>query len=459
MDTQLPYDKTDPNSIHKHALKLLGKSLRNILSKDEIDNIIKEFNPNNKGEFGLLIEKHFFKLERNNRSEPDFSEAKVELKTAGLERKKGRFTSKEPRLSLGMIDYTTVCNETWENSSLLRKNSLLLLMFYLFDKSIELPIDYTFKLIDLWKFPERDLRIIRQDWLTIVEKIKHGKAHELSEGDTYYLGASTHGANSRELVVQPETTEMARRRGFSLKKTYVDTIIADLMSKSPITSSLIKSDKELVQENFEQVVIKRFKPFLGQTVSVIASRLGVPITSNKAILAVLARAMMGIKTLKIKEFEKADIAMKTIRLDYKGKPMESMSFPYFKYTEIINEEWDDSTLREQFSKKFFFVIFEYGKDEILRFKKSMFWNMPYDTLEGDVRKVWEDTVKRIRNAHADALPKRSEYPICYVKPHGRNSKDTLPAPGGHNVVKKCFWLDKSYIGNQVKSYKLSNKGE
>ena len=48
----------------------------------------------------------------------------------------------------------------------------------------------------LWKLPEKDLLIIRQDYETIIKKIKRGEAHLLSEGDTMYLGACTKGASA-----------------------------------------------------------------------------------------------------------------------------------------------------------------------------------------------------------------------------------------------------------------------
>ena len=41
-------------------------------------------------------------------------------------------------------------------------------------------------------------KIIIDDYNQINEKIKQGKAHELSEGDTMYLGACTKGATAKK---------------------------------------------------------------------------------------------------------------------------------------------------------------------------------------------------------------------------------------------------------------------
>jgi DNA mismatch repair protein MutH len=82
--------------------------------------------------------------------------------------------------------------EEFENSSFWKKNAHLLLVFYLHDSEKDL-LDYVIKLVDDWKYPEEDLLIIKNDWQIINQKIKEGKAHELSEGDTMYLGACTKG--------------------------------------------------------------------------------------------------------------------------------------------------------------------------------------------------------------------------------------------------------------------------
>lgn len=444
------YDKTNSQSIRNHARRLLNKSLRSFLDKDDIARI--EGLAGNKGGLGTIIEEFYFRYRPNNRPEPDFPEAGVELKTGGLLKKGNRLTLKEPRLVLSMIDYMTVGNETWERSTFLRKNSLLLLMLYLYERD-RISIDMIFKLIDLWNFSEVDLKILKQDWEAIVAKIRAGKAHELSEGDTYYLGATTKSDVGTTTRAQVGSSVMAKPRAFSLKRTYMEAVIAQLTIRETARRAepVIKAPSEMAQRSFEEAVIGRFKRFKDMTVQEISDKIGFDLTKpNKAKYAGLARAIMGVRSRRIEEFEKADIAMKTIRLQHDSKPRESMSFPYFKYNEIIEESWEESTLREQFSKKLFFVVFQEDKNGALRFKKAMFWNMPYHVLEGNVRKVWKETVKRIREYRANDLPRQSEDPVCHVRPHAQDSRDTLPAPGGLNVKKQCFWLNKSYIAQQVR---------
>lgn len=74
------------------------------------------------------------------------------------------------------------------------------MIHYLRDKSIE-SLDYVIKFVNLFSPPKDDLKIIIDDYNQINEKIKHGKVHELSEGDTMYLGACTKGAAAKKACV------------------------------------------------------------------------------------------------------------------------------------------------------------------------------------------------------------------------------------------------------------------
>jgi hypothetical protein len=73
-----------------------------------------------------------------------------------------------------MIDYMSIADETWEESSFLKKNKLILLMFYLYleDKDI---LDLDFKHVELLNLladiSEQDILQIKKDWEFIKAKI------------------------------------------------------------------------------------------------------------------------------------------------------------------------------------------------------------------------------------------------------------------------------------------------
>ena len=78
----------------------------------------------------------------------------------------------------------------------------MLLIFYLYEKGVsKWDLRYIYTVI--WQLPEKDLLIIRQDFETIVNKIKKGETHELSEGDTDYLAACRKGQKGEKPRKQP----------------------------------------------------------------------------------------------------------------------------------------------------------------------------------------------------------------------------------------------------------------
>ena len=119
---------------------------------------------------------------------------------------------------------------------------------------------------------------------------------------------------------------------------------------------------------------------------------------SKSSTYILAKRMLDILSDNIEEFKKANIKIKTICLNSIGTPKEAMSFPAFKYTEIIKETWEESKLYETFStNKYLFMVYQYIGDDTLVFKKAMFWNVPGADLNGEIKETWEETVRRIKN--------------------------------------------------------------
>ena len=67
----------------------------------------------------------------------------------------------------------------------------------------------------------------------------------------------------------------------------------------------------------------------------------------KSVNAILASRMLGLQgdLQKTEEFFKANVAVKTIRVGKNGSIKESMSFPAFSFKEVVEETWEESTLR------------------------------------------------------------------------------------------------------------------
>ena len=463
----LPYDKTAKDSILGYAQLLLGKSLRKL--HPEAKSI-----QTGKGGLGNAVEKYHFQYEPNSKSEPDFSEAGIELKCTPLKQvDDGSMLSKE-RLVLNVIDYVQEASKTFSTSSFWKKNNLLLLMFYLHEEG-KISFDLIFKIIRLWNFPETDLKIIRDDWTIIHNKILAGKAHELSEGDTLYLAACTKGSRAgAEMRRQYKSTTLAPQRAYSIKSKYVNTIILDSLAHPEMCSGLFVSEarkKKILKaqevaesvvrdvaeykksETFEQLIERKFSKYYGKTIAEIEKILDVGFGQSKSMAYNVCRAILGIKSKKIAEFEKAEIAIKTIRFEANGNLKEAMSFPNVNYKEIVHEHfWEDSALYEMFTQRFMFIIFRKPaekNDKQVRLEKVMFWTMPYEDLKhGKI--LWKDTRKKVASGKYEHFIKSSENPICHIRPKAQNAADTTEGAQGFQVKKMCYWLNRDYILKQIK---------
>ena len=159
------------------------------------------------------------------------------------------------------------------------------------------------------------------------------------------------------------------------------------------------------------------------------------------------------------EFKKAGIVPKTIRVQSNGKIRESMSFPTFDFVKLSREEsWEESDLYNYLAPtKFMFVIFQERDAGEYVLDRVMFWNISNDDLD-EVQRVWARTVSTIRkgvrliqtpHGLSNDLPKQAESPVAHVRPHGKDASDKLPLPDGRMMTKQCFWLNNTYIAEQI----------
>lgn len=432
----LGYDPTSPESIRDFARKLIGKTLSQV-----VDVTLVSENTRNRGDLGSMVERLFFHLEPNSGTGPDFPEAGVELKTTGVKGSPKRGYRAKERLVLTMIDFETLVDEEWDTSSLMKKCRLMLLLFALYGRDVPV-FDRRF-VIDalLFRFPEDDLVQIERDWKAIKEKVSRGLAHELSEGDTFYLAACRKGPGGKgeRLRTQPRSEIKAKSRAFSLKPSYVNRIIefgSDEHGALEVTKA----------RGIEEATRQRIEPFLGKTVAEICEQLGVARKSNtdKGFYSTLVMKILGASGKSVPELVKAGIAVKTVRVGQSGMPKEAMSFTNFKYLELVEQEWEESRFHDELEQRFLFIVFREEERGALSLEKVAFWNMPYQDRE-DARKVWEETKRRVE-VNARDLPKSTESRVAHVRPKARNSSDTFPTPQGENLVKKCFWLNRDYVG-------------
>ncbi|HII4454331.1 Sau3AI family type II restriction endonuclease [Clostridium perfringens] len=489
MSTKL-YDETNPISIENYAQKLIGKTFNDVLNdytKYESELLISEEkeeyaenheNKKRKGGLGDLIEECYFHYKCNNDSRPDFPDAGVELKVTPYKINKNKTLSAKERLIITMIDYFKVVEENFEDSHLWNKSQLILLIYYLYSKDIENRLDYKINYAKLFTPPKEDLEIIKNDFKIIVDKIKAGKAHELSEGDTMYLGAATKSASSSDRRGQPFSDIPAKPRAFSFKTSYMTYVLNNFIVPNKTTyEPIIKDASELKFNTFEEIIIDKINSYAGKTDEELCKIFDKEYKNNKAQWIDLAYRMLGIKSNKAEEFEKANITVKALRIDYKDKIVESSPLPTFKFKELVEETWEESKLFNYLDQqKFLFVVYKKDGDKYV-LKGAQLWNIPYADLNTTVREGWENirnviidgvkfTPKTNKNGkviYSNNLPNKESNRVIHIRPHaqksaykfedgteiGNVSRDANELPDGRYMTNQSFWLNNTYVLSQL----------
>ena len=421
----------------------------------------------NKGGIGQIIEEGLFHMAPNSRAEADFANLNLELKVTGIKTnvKQTSFSAKE-RLVLNIIDYMEEYKRTFEESSLWHKNKKILLMFYKWIDGVnkgEFPI---LKSV-IHQFSESDLAIVKQDWQIIIDKIKAGKAHEISEGDTMYLAACTKGANAKSMRKQPFSDIPAKQRAYSLKNSYMTAYIRRILMNEDVIS--VFKPEELKSKSVDELLHERFAPYIGCTLYELKHHINFAENKNKAMYANLVSDLLGIKGTSLddtEEFAKANIKFKTIRLEPNGVPREHMSFEQIDFDRWLNASWEESQVYETFENtKFLFVVFQFTETErenpnrVPYLKGIKLWNMPEQIIETELKNLWQtvhdilavgveltQTPRGVKNN----LPGVKFNGVCHIRPKASNAADKVQLPDGQMITKQTYWLNREYIAEIVR---------
>ena len=462
LDPATTYDKTDAESILRHAARLTGKTLNGLIGDGEL--VIN--GTNNKGLFGQIVEEGYFLIENNSSPLPDFQDVGIELKVAPMKKTSKGFVSKE-RLILGLINYNDVPKRHFR--IFLDKDSRILIVFYFWQKDRDVR-DFRFLKVVDWRPSSDELRIFREDWEVIEGYIMRGEAHLLSERHTRYLAACTKGVgHGRDMRTQPFSTKLAKQRALSFKASFMTELYRNHADIGEIlvddatddTTSILQGGWSL-EETFEEHVVRRLDRFVGKTCGEIEEELGVDLSSEpKQYYYMLVLSMFGVTKKKhIKEFVEAGITIKTVRITLSGTPKESTSFPAFRSEEIVKQSWEESNLFNQIDREFFISVFQFRTKhpkkedrKSLLFKGAFFWYVPDDDME-IIRGVWEDTKRKILEGRFDDFVKISDHRIAHVRPHGK-PKD-IDIYKGKRFVKKGFWFNNAYMMEVIR-FHLGNQ--
>ncbi len=442
-----------------YAREAEGEYLKDIDKKGMLENT------NVKGKVGTIIEASYFGYEVNSKPEPDFADVGVELKTTGLKKlKNGQLSAKE-RMVLNIIDYRHEATVEFNKSSFWKKNAKLLIFFYTYTRDEEGKPDYrNFQIVKtvLHEFSETDLEIIKQDFQNIKQKILNGEAHRLSEGDTNILGACTKGATAKSVRKQPFSPIPAKQRAYSLKQGYMTALVRKYIKNAKLIS--FTSPDELKDQTFEELLHDKFRPYIGKTADEIAEELDYQLSEAKNKLALLTSRILGIQGTalhQIEEFSKLNIKFKTVKATSSGITKESMSFGNVNYEEILEENWEESSLKmEMESTKWLLVVYQENEQNLPVLKGIRLWHVPKDLLDAEIKKFYNE-VKHILNEGFEEwrvggqtrnnFPKSDFNGICHLRTKGSNrEKSMVTLPDGQYIPGHAFWFNNRFVRSLVK---------
>ena len=468
---ELGYDPANRESVIKHAEKLVGKTLKKVCNTDEYSS-----KQGNKGRLGQAIEYCYFQYEPNSAQEADFPEVGLELKTHPVKRRKDQSLAAKERLILTIINYCTLPDETWETSTVLKKMGDMLLITFLYESDKD-EFDYEFEFAGAPSIPEEDMAVIRDDWETIVAKVRAGKAHEISGGDTNYLEACTKGANAQSVRPQPFSDIPAKQRAFALKSSYMTAFYEKNIHLEAI---MRRRGEEKI--GFEELVRRRIGEYVGQTNKQLGERLNCA-SAAKSLNDRLTKRMLGIGAEnEVAEFSKAGLTLRSIRLEANGAIKEHISFPTFEFSELLAEpDWEDSRFGTVCNSKFLFVVYQNNDMGEYVLRGCEFWSMPAAMVDA-AEQTWNETRRVVREGvrftmRTNQAPCGDGYPVidnnlpgsdfnyvAHVRPHaskrayrledgteiGNVEGHASELPDGRAMTKQCFWLDKSIVETMLR---------
>ena len=303
-----------------------------------------------KGLLGHVVESGFYKYPINSDSRADFEELDIELKVTGyVKNKNGTLRAKE-RLVLSKIDFNAIVNETFESSHVLGKCKNMLIIWYEYDKDKE-PKDFMITDYQLYDMSQ-DQEIFENDFEIIKGKVLDGKAHELSEGDTSYLGACTKARTSADRTTQPFSEILPKPRAYSLKNAYMTGILRENIEKRTITLNSSESHKFKTVIDY---VNDKLEPYFGKTrLEILEEITGKKYSEKipKNISKMISDELIGKDDEladKSELFSKTNFVIKNLPIQENGKPRERMSFKTISLSDF-DEDWEDSYWKNYFEE-------------------------------------------------------------------------------------------------------------
>jgi len=434
----------------------------------------------NKGIVGQVLEALIGNAP-NSDPNPDVQYLNVELKVLPL-RKIGDKVQPKERSKIKSLNYNTILDQKWHTSDVKAKMNKMLFLLYEqpTGKTYKDWQDLTFKGTMFYELEKEKPDVVQEDWKGIYYKVKSEIAHEISEGDSMILGASTSGAGK---IIKYGNNKEAKQRSYSLKHSYLKVFYSEKIRKQKFTSIGIPKSIE-PQDYILNILNKKLK---GKGLKNVVDKYNVKFSeSAKSSFPILINKVLNIKDkAEIRELAENNIIIKTVPIKPNGKPWEAMSFPKFSLVDLIYEDWNgdknsQSIFRSIISQGFIFlpVIKEKYKPKGAKNYKYMDWStwvigqpVYWKASEKELKTIMEEWKKAKNIVEKEVkvedvswgegtrqnnnLLKMSETKIIHIRPHTSNSKNLdipyqLYTEGRVSICWQSFWLNKDFVESVIR---------
>ena len=480
------YDDSSVESVLEYSQQLLDKPFLEIInsykkssyktyedfqSKTISDVPNKEISMKSKGQYGNYIEKYFYGYKPNSDSGADFEKIGVELKVTPFKVNKNGSISAKERLVLTILNYKEENLEDFYATHLWEKCSKILLLFYNGLIPNQTLADYIIEKIFLYEWFEEDMAVILEDYKRITQKIKDGRAHELSESDGNYLSTCTKGAGGgKDFRDQPFSDEPAKQRAWELKSSYMTYLINNKIFNQSEQESVVTTARG-EKKSFTQIISDKILAYKGMAEAELYQKFNIN-PKAKGKNSSLIKTILGLTgdLEKTQEFQKANMNLRVIRVDKNGLPKEDSPFKTYNFQELVDiEEWEEShPYLEIYNKRFLFVVFKEVAPKEFVLDNLKYWGFPDRQLD-EVQRVWKETrqilmngVQLTQNGNriSTNFPQSKVNQVLFTKIHAQNTlyelkpgefvgkgklSDTDVLPDGRHITKHSFWMPKKFL--------------
>ena len=206
--------------------------------------------------------------------------------------------------------------------------------------------------------------------------------------DDAFVGTKLLDIGLRVAKDRLEPFVLAKPRAFSLKSSFLTSIIKKCMGED-VFEDFEPAEIKPGQPGICQLILGDLYPWYGRTESQLQTRFP-DVKNPKSKYADYVSRMLGLKDLEnTEEFQKANIHIKTIRVEEDGTIEQHMSFGAFDFCDVASTKWEDSDWYAYFAgARFLFAVFKMKDGEYV-FDRALFYSLPEIVTEGFIKYTYE----------------------------------------------------------------------